>query len=217
LKQKTIFVGAATFLLAAFVIGALMYNTQKTEQTTRTVTQNQAVLVRFHSPMLGSAQAKVHIVEFLDPACETCAAFYPFVKRMMAANPDKIRLSVRYAPFHQGSDQVVAALEAARKQGKYWEALEALLSSQGQWAPHHTAQVELAWQPLARAGVNVEQAKSDMRAPEIARLIAQDIDDARTLNVTKTPEYFVNGRPMPSFGYEQLQKLMDDALREAYR
>jgi protein-disulfide isomerase len=217
LKQKTIFVGAAAFLLAAFVIGALMYNTQKTEQATKTVTQNQAVLVRFHSPTLGSAQAKVHIVEFLDPACETCAAFYPFVKRMMAANPDKIRLSVRYAPFHQGSDQVVAALEAARKQGKYWEALEALLSSQGQWAPHHTARVELAWQPLARAGVNVEQAKTDMRAPEIARLIAQDIDDARTLNVTKTPEYFVNGRPMPSFGYEQLQKLVDDALREAYR
>jgi protein-disulfide isomerase len=217
LKRKTIFVGAAALLLAAFVIGALMYNTQKTEQATKTVTQNQAVLVRFHSPTLGSAQAKVHIVEFLDPACETCAAFYPFVKRMMAANPDKIRLSVRYAPFHQGSDQVVAALEAARKQGKYWEALEALLSSQGQWAPHHTARVELAWQPLARAGVNVEQAKTDMRAPEIARLIAQDIDDARTLNVTKTPEYFVNGRPMPSFGYEQLQQLVDDALREAYR
>jgi protein-disulfide isomerase len=112
-----------------------------------------------------------------------------------------------------GSDQVVAALEAARKQGKYWEAL---LASQSQWAPHHTAQVDLAWQPLARAGVDVEQAKSDMRAPEIARLIAQDIEDARTLNVTKTPEYFVNGRPMPSFGYEQLQKLVSDALRAAY-
>lgn len=217
MKQKTIFVGAAAFLLAAFVIGALMYNTQKTEQATKTVTQNQAVLVRFHSPTLGSAQAKVHIVEFLDPACETCAAFYPFVKNMMAANPDRIRLSIRYAPFHQGSVGVVKALEAARKQGKYWEALEALLTSQAQWAPHHAAQVNLVWQPLARAGVNVEQAKNEMNAPEIERLVAQDIEDTRTLNVTKTPEYFVNGRPMPSFGYEQLKKLVQDALAQAYR
>jgi protein-disulfide isomerase len=217
MKQKTLFITAAALLLAGFVVGALMYNTQQVEQTAKAVTKNQAALSRFHAPTLGSAQAKVHIVEFLDPACETCAAFYPLVKKMLAANPDRIRLSIRYAPFHPGSDQVVAALEAARKQGKYWEALETLLSSQAQWAPNHTARVDLAWQPLARAGVNVEQAKSDMHAPEIARLIAQDVEDARALNVTQTPEYFVNGRPMPSFGAEQLQKLVDDALREAYR
>jgi protein-disulfide isomerase len=216
MKRKTLFVGSAAVLLLVFVAAALVYNTERVGEATQAVAQNQAALVRFHAPTTGGAQAKVHIVEFLDPACETCAAFYPFVKKMMAANPDRIRLSVRYAPFHRGSDQVVAALEAARKQGKYWEALEALLASQSQWAPHHTAQIDLAWQPLARAGVDVEQAKSDMRAPEIARLIAQDIEDARTLNVTKTPEYFVNGRPMPSFGYEQLQKLVSDALRAAY-
>lgn len=217
MKQKTLFIGSAVVLVLGFVIAALVYNTQRADQTAKTVTQNQAALVRFHSPTLGNAQAKVHIVEFLDPACETCAAFYPFVKQMMAANPDKIRLSVRYAPFHQGSDQVVAALEAARKQGKYWEALEALFASQSQWAAHHAAQVDLVWQPLANAGINVEQVRNDMQASEIAHLIAQDVEDAKTLNVTKTPEYFVNGRSMPSFGYEQLKKLVEEELSQAYR
>ncbi len=32
-----------------------------------------------------------------------------------------------------------------------------------------------------------------------------------------TPEFFVNGRPLPSFGYEQLRKLVDDALKETRR
>ena len=82
------------------------------------------------SPTLGNPDAKVHIVEFLDPACETCAAFYPEVKKLMAANPDRIRLSVRHVPFHNGSDQVVRILEAARDQGKYRPTLEALLASQ---------------------------------------------------------------------------------------
>jgi hypothetical protein len=34
----------------------------------------------------------------------------------------KIRLVLRYAPFHRGSDTIVAALEASRRQGKFWPA-----------------------------------------------------------------------------------------------
>ena len=105
-------------------------------------------LGRLHAPMLGPMEAPVVIVEFLDPACGTCAAFYPRLKQIMAANPGKIRLKVRYAPFHNGSDKVVAALEASRKQDKFWPALEALLASQDAWAPNHTPQIELALQQL---------------------------------------------------------------------
>ena len=54
--------------------------------------------------------------------------------------------------------------------------------------------------------------KSDMNSPEIARLIAQDFEDLKTLNVTKTPEFFVNGRPLPSFGYKELQTLVEETL-----
>ena len=42
----------------------------------------------------------------------------------------------------------------------------------------------------------------------IARLIAQDVADARALGVTKTPGFFVNGRPLTVFGYEQLVALV---------
>jgi protein-disulfide isomerase len=217
MKRKTLFIGSAVVLLVVFVVGTLVYNTERVEEASNTVKSNAAALLRFHSPTLGPSDARVHIVEFLDPACETCAAFYPFVKKMMAANPDRIRLSIRYAPLHKGSDEVVKALEAARKQGKYWEALEALLASQAHWTQNHTARVELVWQPLARAGVNVEQAKNDMQAPEIARVIAQDVEDGKTLNVNKTPEFFVNGRPLQSFGYDQLRNLVQEELARAYR
>jgi protein-disulfide isomerase len=39
--------------------------------------------------------------------------------------------------------------------------------------------------------------------------------DAQTLGVRKTPDFFVNGRPLPSFGYEPLKELVDQALRAA--
>lgn len=215
MKQKSIFVATTVILAILFFAAIQIYNGQQAERAEQAISQNQQALVRFGSPTIGNPDAPVHIVEFLDPACETCSAFYPFVKKMMEAHPEKIRLSIRYAPFHQGSDQVIKLLEAARKQGKYWQTLEALLSSQSGWTQHHIARIDLVWPHLAGIGLDFDRLKNSMGAPEIARLIEQDIGDARTLGVTKTPEFFVNGRPLPSFGYEQLQKLVEDALAKA--
>jgi protein-disulfide isomerase len=214
MKQKTLFLGAAVLMLLVFAVATMSYKTGSTQQSAQVVDRNRDRLVRMHSPALGNAQARVVIVEFLDPACETCRAFYPFVKELMAANPEDIRLVLRYAPFHDGSEAVVAVLEAARRQGKFWPALEAVLASQAQWAPHHVAQVALVWPHLEGLGLDLEQLRADMSSPEIGRIIEQDLADAQALNVKATPEFFVNGQPLPHFGYEPLKQLVDRALKE---
>lgn len=212
MKQKTIFVVSAIVLLLVFVAGTLFYTGQQEKAALQLAEAHRAVLIRMHSPAMGKADAPVVIVEFLDPACETCREFYPMVKQMMADNPDKIRIVLRYAPFHPGSDKVVAILEAARRQGKFWEALEALLANQTDWTQHHVAYMDRAWKHLDGIGLNMEQMALDMTSPEIASVIAQDLADAKTLNVSKTPDFFVNGKPLPSFGFKQLQELVDQAL-----
>ncbi len=217
MKRKTLFIAAAIALLLVFVVGTLLYTAKQEKQSTQLAEANQDALVRMYSPTLGKQDAPVVIVEFLDPACETCKNFYPRVKDIMAAHPDQIRLVLRYTPFHDGSDKVVAVLEAARKQGRFWPALEALLATQAEWAPHHRAEVDLVWPHLEGLGLNLEQVKADMAAPEIADVIAQDLADANTLNVTKTPDFFVNGKPLPNFGYEQLRNQVDEALNAAQR
>lgn len=216
MKQKKLFIAAVVTLLVAFVVGMLWYTTRKKEQSAQQPpVANSEALVRAHSPSIGKSDAPVVIVEFFDPACETCATFYPRVKELVAENSDRILFVMRYTPFHEGSDRVVALLEAARKQGKFWPTLEAVLQSQASWAPHHTAQVELVFPHIEGLGLDLERLKADMGAPEIRNLIIQDVTDARTLNVSKTPEFFVNGRPLPSFGFEQLKALVDDALEES--
>lgn len=215
MKKNTIFIASLVLLVLLFAGGAQLYRSQHAKAAAAAAAKNKESLVRFHSPTLGKSDAPVHIVEFFDPACETCAALYPLVKQMMAANRDSVRLTVRYAPFHQGSEDVVKALEASRKQGRYWQAFEALVIAQPNWAQHHQARVELIWPYLARAGLDTERLKTDMQAPDIARAIAQDVADARTLNVRKTPEFFVNGRPLPSFGFDQLRTLVEEELAAA--
>ena len=139
MKQKTLFIVAVVCLLLAFIGGVLLYTTDKDDQSAQVPDAKRAALIRMHSPTEGKPDAPVVIVEFFDPACDTCRAFYPLVKNMLKSHPDRIRLVLRYAPFHEGSDKVVAVLEAARKQGKFWEALEAVFGSQDDWAPNHVA------------------------------------------------------------------------------
>jgi hypothetical protein len=45
-----------------------------------------------------------------------------------------------------------------------------------------------------------------------SRIALARLADAKTLNVTQTPEYFINGHPMPSFGCEQLHTLVEEEL-----
>jgi protein-disulfide isomerase len=216
-KQGRLFVFAALFLLLAFIAGALLYQNQKANEATQAYQRNKPTFVRDHSPALGNPAAKVEIVEFFDPACETCKAFYPLVKKLMAANPDRIRLFVRYAPFHSGSDYVVKILEAARRQGKFWETLDAVYAAQSGWAAHHNPQPQLVWNYIGGVGLDLDRIRQDMNASEIENIIRQDGADAKTLNVTMTPEFFVNGRPLPSFGADQLKDLVQSALAAAYR
>jgi protein-disulfide isomerase len=213
--KKALVISAAVLLLLVFLVATLVYKTEKVDESAQHAQQYSENLVRMHSPALGKADAQVEIVEFIDPACETCRAFYPLVKKIMAEHPDQIRLVLRYAPFHQGADQVVAVLEAARRQGKFWPALEALLSAQAEWTSNHTAHVGLVWKHLDGLGLNLEQMQADMSSPGIAQIIAQDLEDARVLKVNRTPGFFVNGRPLENFGYEPLKAMVDNALAAA--
>src|SRR5450759_1976640 len=148
MKQKNLFIAAAALLIIAFFVGFFYYKNQQAEQAEQIASQNQVALARPDAPSLGNADAPVHIVEFFDPACDTCRDFYPMVKALMAEHPGKIRLSMRYAPFHPGSEAVVKALEASRKQGKFEPTLEALFASQNVWVQNHVAHVAVSYTHL---------------------------------------------------------------------
>jgi protein-disulfide isomerase len=214
-QKKMVYVLGIVALLATLaVVGWLVFGGQSSQNSAgaQSASVDPSALMRPHSPTEGKPEASVVIVEFFDPACGTCRMFYPEVKALMAQYPDRIRLVLRYAPFHQGSDKVVAVLEAARRQGKFWPALEALFAGQDDWASNHTAKVDLVWKYLEPVGLNMEQLAFDVTAPEVQQAIAQDMRDANTLGVSQTPEYFVNGKPLPSFGLAQLKQLVADEV-----
>lgn len=214
--RKSTVVGLVVAVLLALVAGTVLYKRQEAQSSQAAAAARQAALASDHSPALGDPGARVHVVEFLDPACETCALFFPLVKQWMAENPGRIRLSTRHVAFHRGSEYVVRILEASRKQDKYWQTLEALLATQRQWVPNHVVQPDMVVPAIAGVGLNTEQLMADMNAVEVIQRMERDRSDAIVLKVMATPEYFVNGRPLPSFGQQQLQSLVREELQKAY-
>lgn len=167
-----------------------------------------ARLVRADSPVLGRADAPVTVVEFLDPACEACRAFSPLVKQILFLYPDDVRVVVRYAAFHQGSDEAIRVLEAARKQGKFAEALSALFDRQEEWASHGAPNPARAWDIAGESGVDLARARRDANAAPVANVLKRESEDLIALKVERTPTFFVNGKPLPNFGAQELLDLV---------
>lgn len=166
------------------------------------------VYVRQHSPVIGPANARVTIVEFFDPACEACRAFYPIVHEIMRRHPNDVRLVLRYTPLHEGSEEAARILETARMQNVFEPVLTSIFQQQPQWASHDGANLALAWSAAGAAGLDIDAARAAMNARHINTALRQDGADAQALNVRGTPTFFVNERPLTNFGPQQLYDLV---------
>lgn len=219
MKQPFIVAGAAVALVVAFVAGAYVYKAQQSADVTQVAQAADSPFKRTGSPSMGAPAAKVEITEFFDPACEGCRAFYPHVKRLLDEHAGKVRLTLRYAAFHEGSDYVVKVLEAARLQGQevYVKTLEAILGSQPLWAEHGRPQPQKVWDALGATGLDIERARRDMERPEIAARLQQDAADIVALKVRQTPAFFINGKPLRNFGLDGLSFQLREEIGVAYR
>ena len=165
--------------------------------------------------MLGAAKAPVTVVEVLDPACEACKAFAPVVEQLLFTYPEDVRVVVRYADFHPVSLQAIRLLEAARVQGKVHELLAALFERQQEWASHAAPNPARAWKIASDVGIDVARARKDALAASVDDMLRLEAEDLDALKVERTPTFFVNGKPLPTFGVEQLMDLVASEVRDS--
>jgi protein-disulfide isomerase len=207
MNRRTLVIGTAAIAALLFVVGWFTV-----DRSASPVLKNDAptgsALIRFHSPVIGPQDAPVTIVEFFDPACEACRAMHPVLAEIRRRHPEQVRIVMRYATFHDGSDIAVRILESARLQNLFEPVLEALLAAQPQWADHSGARLDIAWAAAADAGLDVDKARAAMDSSAIDNVLAQDALDVETVGVRQTPTFFVDGRPLLDYGAEQLIEMV---------
>lgn len=221
-KEVGILLVIGVIVVIAGVIGASYYRgeVQKAPAAPNATSQ---VLVRPDSPSLGPEDAKVTVVEFLDPECESCAAVAPQVKALLKEFDGRVRFVVRYMPLHRNAKLAAQYTEAAGEQGKYWEFQEKLFAMQGEWGEKHGPDAHTSAAPTApvstlfekygkEIGLDPQRLNAAAGNPEYAKKADRDLNDGRAMGVRATPTFFVNGRRLARLSMSDLRALINEEL-----
>lgn len=151
---------------------------------------------------LGSADAKVTVIEYVSPTCPHCASWYkevfPAFKKKYI-DTGKVRYVMREMPIHGAVDYAVFMLARCAGKERYfnvvdgaWNSLEALFADQRQ-------QRQWIMRLGASAGMSeadTDKCISDKKALE--QMNARVEKSAKEFTVEYTPTFVINGKKFDS-------------------
>jgi protein-disulfide isomerase len=192
MKNPWVVVGALAVLLFG---GAIWYSSIATEKS------NEGVVEVEH--IKGNPDATVTLVEYSDFQCPACAAFQPVVKEILATYGDRLRFEYKHypLPIHPFAQQAAVAAEAASQQGKFFEYHDALFEKQEEWSKS-TTPVAFFAKYAEELGLDVEKFKQHQKATLLRDAVRADLSDAKKLELTGTPSFYLNGEKMEITSFE---------------
>lgn len=176
---------------------AILQAEQETAQNTQrenVLSTNRDLLERDpNAPVLGNPDGDITIVEFFDYNCPYCKRVKPEIQALLENDPN-IRLVYREWPIlGEGSVFAARAALASRNQGKYEEFHWAMMGLQGR------AEEASVMQVAADIGLDVEQLRADMDAPEIDAHISLSMDLTASLGFNGTPSFVIGDALVAGF------------------
>jgi protein-disulfide isomerase len=157
-------------------------------------------------PALGSARAKISVVEYMDYNCPYCRLMAPNFQRLVKTDPDVRVIFKDWPIFGPVSTYAARAALAAQYQGKYLVAHQALLST-----PDRLSSIQQVRGALRHAGININRLKADLTAhgTAINATLARIRAEARELGLEGTPGLIVGDLFVPgAVDFADLQKLI---------
>lgn len=159
------------------------------------VTKTQDISISETDHVRGAQTGSVTMVEFGDFQCPACGAYEPIVRKVVADNPNTLKIVFRHFPLttiHQNALLAAKASEAASLQGKFWEMHDMLYDHQTDWSGSLDARdlfVSYAKQ------LNLDQVKfsNDLNSKAIEDKILAEYKEGVNLGVNSTPSFFING------------------------
>ncbi len=159
-----------------------------------------------NAPVLGNPDGDVTVVEFFDYNCPYCRRAMSEVEGLIEADLN-VRFVFREWPIlGDGSVFAAKAALAARNQNKYEEFHWALMGMA------ERAQEASVLRIAEEIGLDVDQLRSDMEAPEVQAHIDESMRLAQALGFNGTPSFVIGDNLVPGLvEQDQLEALVDEA------
>jgi len=161
------------------------------------------------SPIRGSKDAKVTIVEWADFQCPFCVRVNQTLDKVAKEYGDKVRFSFKHLPLsmHAKARAAHEASEAAHRQGKFWEMHDLIFASPKDLSPATYLRY------AGEMGLDIDQYKSDISSTSVRKVVDDDLATARKLGVSGTPSFFINGRFLSGAQpYGSFARVIDEEL-----
>lgn len=164
------------------------------EKQTRAASGLQAlksdIYADLDSPVLGNPKGDVTVVVFFDYNCHYCKSTVPGLQDLLKKDKS-VRIIYKEYPI-LGVQSLIAARAAlaAKRQGKYAEFHQALMSSKA-------INIGVVKATSARLGLNYAKLRQDMDDPQVTESLQRNIRLANSLEISGTPAYIVGGRLIP--------------------
>lgn len=143
------------------------------------------------SPVAGDPNGDITVVEFFDYNCGYCKRGLPEVKKLIEQDK-RIRFVFKELPIlSKGSEEAAKAALAAKRQNKYWDFHQALLSVKGQ------ANEAVALKIAADLKLDVDKFKADMAGDSVKTELEADKDLAKKMGINGTPHFLVGDKSIP--------------------
>jgi protein-disulfide isomerase len=165
--------------------------------------------------VLGNADAKVTIVEYMSLTCPHCASFhkntYPALKEKYL-DTGKVKFVLREFPLDQVA-WVASMLTRCLDKSKFFPVTEVLLDKQRVWAASQDPATEL-FNIFKQAGMTRDEFDACQKNQELAQnVIAVKERGEKEFNVGSTPTFFVNGHLVTgNQSVEEFDKLIEPLL-----
>ena len=173
------------------------------------------------SPILGDPNAPITLVEFGDYQCHYCNVFFQSIEKDILKNyVDTGKVKIIFKDYNIiGEDSVIASQGAhcANDQGLFWEYHDILYSNwtgeNNGWASSENLAIF-----AQQIDLNMNKWSECMKKGSHSQIILKSNDDARTLELTGTPAFFIinsEGKVSKLFGaqpFEVFKKIFDSQL-----
>ncbi len=165
----------------------------------------------------GNPDAPVLIFEYADYQCEGCAAWNPYMNKLLEEYKGKIALVFRtyIMSYHQNGLASASAANAAGIQGYWREYSNLLYTNQDDWysasARRRQELFEKYFEEVTDGKGDMQKFRTDMQSDAVAQKIAFDRGMAEKVNLDWTPTIYVGDTLVQR---EQMNNSFMDTMRE---
>ncbi|WP_027359038.1 vitamin K epoxide reductase/DsbA family protein [Desulforegula conservatrix] len=170
-------------------------------------------------PWIGATKPKLTITEFSDYRCFQCKKAHFFMRQLVAAHPDKLRLVHRHypmdsrfnnviitAPFHEGSGELALIAVYAAHKGNFWKVNDILFNLEiGDEGGINTARIS------ELIGFSRAEVYFAIKNKTVRQILNNDILVGMKLEIMATPAFVIEGKVyIGELPFETIEKAVNE-------